>query len=107
MVTHLLAIQRSWWRNHRTLVVVDIDLDGTEELMFGAQDGKVYAWELSGSTVTGWPQDTGSAINGDIVVSNVDDNPDMEVIVANFGGTIQRFESDIHMRSIFMPFVHR
>ncbi len=49
-------------------LIIDVDLDGDNELIFGANDDKVYVIESDGTIATGWPQSvTGDAISGPAV----------------------------------------
>ena len=37
-------------------VVADINDDNQQEIILAAEDGKVYAWDISGKLIPDWPQ---------------------------------------------------
>ena len=46
-------------------VLVDLDGDGTLEVIVGSKDGLLHVWNYDGSPVAGWPQET----DGELIVT--------------------------------------
>jgi len=62
-------------------VISDIDADGSQEILGGGDDGRVYGWNADGSDVLGFPIGFEAPINAAIAVGDVDCDGDVDLIV--------------------------
>ncbi len=92
-----LPYQQNWavlngWNRSSSPVIADIDNDGQNEVVFGAQDGKLRAYEADGTlkwAVNAVPgvgpgcnaQSSPSSIDSSPAVADIDEDGKMEVIV--------------------------
>ena len=80
--------------------LVDLDADGTLEIMFGAHDSRV--WALHGTTgqpVAGWPQPVTDRVNSSVAAADVDGDGRAELFVGAGtddaeGGGLYSFQHD-------------
>ncbi|OGW79758.1 MAG: hypothetical protein A3G33_01775 [Omnitrophica bacterium RIFCSPLOWO2_12_FULL_44_17] len=78
--------------------VVDMDGDGSLEVVVGSYEGKVYAWKKDGSDVSGWPKDTGEEIVASPAVGDIDPNyPGLETVIATSAGAYPNFTAKIYV----------
>ncbi|HFE62901.1 MAG TPA: T9SS type A sorting domain-containing protein [Caldithrix sp.] len=63
-------------------VVIDLDNNGSKEVLATAADNKLYAWEKDGTVVTGFPY-TVSGVLASPAVGDVDGNGDMEIALTS------------------------
>lgn len=66
----------------------DLDNDADLEIVVGSLDGRVYAWHHDGTTVSGWPFVTGSAVQGSPAVTDLDGDGSAEVVFGSFDMSI-------------------
>jgi hypothetical protein len=75
------------WNQTSSPTIADVNGDGTNDVVFGAQDGIVRVVNQNGTSLPGWPQKTfmgGSsptAIDGSIAVADLDRNGQQELVV--------------------------
>jgi hypothetical protein len=67
------------------VAVFDLDLDGEEEILVGADDGKVYALNPDGSAVAGWPVTIGGTVRSGPALADVAGGPEYEVVMGTAG----------------------
>lgn len=72
----------------------DVDGDGTIEVVCGASNGRVWAWHVNGSVVTGFPVTLGSGITGSVALSDLDGAPGVEVVASAEQGDVYAFRGD-------------
>jgi len=58
--------------NYGTAAMADIDNDGVVEIVYGAFDGKLYAWNADGTDVPGFPFQTSGSITGSVAIGYMD-----------------------------------
>ncbi|MBC8374977.1 MAG: VCBS repeat-containing protein [FCB group bacterium] len=63
--------------------VVDLDGDGTNEVVVGGSDSLVHVFTLAGTELAGFPYATGNVIIGAPAVADIDNDGDLEVVVAS------------------------
>ncbi len=63
--------------------VVDIDGDGTNEVVVGGTDSLVHVFTLQGTELTGFPYATGNMIMGAPAVADIDADGDLEIVVTS------------------------
>jgi hypothetical protein len=69
--------------------LADLDGDGAKEILAGAEDGKLYAWHLSGAPVAGWPVQVSSArILATPAVADLDKDGKPDVVVPAADGKL-------------------
>ncbi|HTR97120.1 MAG TPA: C25 family cysteine peptidase [Candidatus Acidoferrales bacterium] len=58
--------------NYGTPALADLDGDGKPEIIYGGNDGNLYAWKSDGSNVPGFPFHTGGNITCSVAVGYLD-----------------------------------
>jgi hypothetical protein len=79
------------YRVHSTAAVADVDYDGEMEIVHGVDRNVqfgVYAWESDGSSVMGWPVETGHHVDGSPAVADVDNDSTFEVFVGSIDNMV-------------------
>jgi hypothetical protein len=69
------------WSQTSSPTIADVNGDGQNDVVFGADDGVVRVLNGNGANVPGWPQRAGVAIDGAISVADLDGDGAREVIV--------------------------
>jgi len=62
--------------------VGDIIGDGFLNIVFGSWDGQVFAYNIDGTLVEGWPVDVGASVYSAVALADVGDDDALEIIVA-------------------------
>jgi hypothetical protein len=62
--------------------------------MFGSRDGQIYAVDMDGIALDGWPIMLDGNIEGGIVFSDLDDNGSPEIITVTDAGSISVYHSN-------------
>jgi subtilisin family serine protease len=82
-------------------LIFDVDRDGSNELVFGSSDDKVYVIEANGSNSNGWPQ----SVVGDVItgpaVGNLDALGSYEVVAITKSGNLYAWNSQGDLLSGF------
>ena len=88
-----------------SVAVADIDLDGVAEIV-AAGGRRLHVWHADGSEMRGFPVDTPNAIRAHPVVTNVDQDPTLEVLATVSDGTAGVYAWDAEGRLVEgYPFV--
>ncbi|MEO5616942.1 MAG: S8 family serine peptidase, partial [Candidatus Eisenbacteria bacterium] len=73
----------------------DLDGDGTTEVVWGGDDGSVWAWRADGSRVEGFPRRAGTAgRNLRVALGNLDGRPGLEIVVTSNNYAVYGFRGD-------------
>lgn len=73
----------------------DLDGDGTNEIVCGDFQGKVWAWHANGSRVTGFPAPTNATgVGTGVALSDLDGLPGVEIVAATRDGEIHALTGD-------------
>jgi LruC domain-containing protein/uncharacterized repeat protein (TIGR01451 family) len=76
-------------------LLADIDGDGKKEILAGAEDGKLYAWQLNGALAAGWPvQVSGARILATPAVADLDKDGIADVVVPAADGKLYAFNAN-------------
>jgi subtilisin family serine protease len=62
-------------------VLVDLDGDGTLEIIVGSKDGLLHVWNHDGSPVAGWPQETDGELIATPSVGDLDADGSLEIVL--------------------------
>ena len=62
-------------------VIVDLDRDGTLEIIVGSRDGLLQVWNHDGSSVDGWPQETDGELVATPSVGDLDADGSFEIVL--------------------------
>jgi serine protease len=81
--------------------VVDIDGDGSMEIIFGAGDSLVHAFKADGTEVEGFPVLTGNKIEGTPAVGDVDADGDLEIVIGSKDDQVHLIQHDGSRESIY------
>ena len=73
-------------------VLGDIDGDRDLEIVVGSEDDKVYAWHHDGTSVTGWPETTGSIVYSSAALGDIDGDGDIEVVVGSYDDKVYAWD---------------
>ena len=76
---------------HASVLAVDLEGDGPQELIIGNLNGYLYCFDAYGRTK--WVRDTGTAIEGTAAAGDVNGDGQMELFVGNMAGTMFGFTS--------------
>lgn len=72
-----------------TPTAADIDGDSLQEILIGAMDKKIYAWNADGTIASGaWPSTTSWVFYAGITAANLDHQGNPEIIAANTDGDL-------------------
>lgn len=77
-------------------LAVDVDGDGGREIVVGCYDQHLYALELDGSLVPGWPETVEDAIANTIALAQLDGEGEREIVVGQIGETMFAFRIGPH-----------
>lgn len=74
--------------------VVDLDGDGTKEVVVGGTDSLVHVFTLDGTELAGFPYATGNWIIGAPAVADIDNDGDLEIVVTSRDRKIHVIQHD-------------
>jgi hypothetical protein len=75
------------WIEKAPVTVADINNDGNSEILVPTWNGKVYAWNSSGSFLPGFPIITDGKIKGRLALADLDHDGQMEIAAGVESGT--------------------
>jgi len=75
-------------------LIFDINGDGVNELIFGANDQKLYVIEPNGGNLSGWPVEVADDISGGAAVGDIDGDGAFEIVAAARNGDIHAWEAN-------------
>ena len=64
----------------------DIDADGFPDIVVGAWDGRVYAWDRHGKPLAGWPVTVGDQVISSAALVDLDGDNRLDVVVGSKDG---------------------
>jgi len=77
----------SGWDRSSSPTIADVNGDGTNDIVIGGEDGWLRVMHADGSNLTGWPQQTGTAIDSTPAVGDLFKNGQKEIVVG-LGSTL-------------------
>jgi hypothetical protein len=86
-----------------TPVVGDVDGDGRLEILLGAEDGQLYAWNDDGTPVAGFPIQTGGEIRGSAALGDVDGDGLVEAVVLSWDRQLYVWDLNSPARADRLP----
>lgn len=81
--------------NERSLsspILVDLDSDDVPEIVIGSGSGEVVAFHGTGEAVSGFPLSAGAAVNSTPFIHDLDDNGNLDMVVAAEDGFVYVWE---------------
>ncbi|MFH1777297.1 MAG: S8 family serine peptidase [Candidatus Omnitrophota bacterium] len=78
----------------QTVVVADINQDSQPEVIFSNRD-RLYVWDREGNLYSNqWPKNLGQIISAPPAVGNIDNDPELEIVIATYQGYLYVFNPD-------------
>jgi FG-GAP repeat protein len=72
-----------------------VDGDGVIEIVWGGDDGRVWAWHADGTALAGFPRAVGPpGRNVLVALADLDGRPGLEIVAAHAAGSIHAFRAD-------------
>ena len=68
------------WVEKAPVTIADIDNNGSNELLLPTFNGKIYAWNASGSLLPGFPINAGERIQRGIALGDLDQDGKLEIV---------------------------
>lgn len=75
-------------------LVLDIDADGSKEIVIGANDNNYYAIENNGSITPGWPKPVSGSPSGGAAAGDLDHNGTIEIVGMSRFGDVYAWSAD-------------
>ncbi len=75
-------------------VVVDLNNDGNEEIISADASGYIYALNVNGGDISGFPVETGANIRTSLAIGNMDNDPQLEIAAASYDHKITIIDND-------------
>jgi hypothetical protein len=69
-----------------------VNINGNLFVMFGSKDNNVFAVDMNGNSLPGWPIMLDGNIEGGIVFSDLDGNGSLNIVAATDAGTVSVFQ---------------
>ena len=77
-----------------------------DEIVIGSDDAHVYAFEVDGTMVEEWPNETVGSVRGAAIAMNMDDDPEAEVVAGDLDGRLY-FWGTATENKVYLPVVAR
>ncbi|MCP4166941.1 MAG: DUF11 domain-containing protein [Chloroflexi bacterium] len=91
----LISTENVTTRYFASPTVVDLDGDGTQEIIMGNQIGnQVEVYNSSGQMLANWPQAVGGNVKAAAATADLDANNDLEIIIGAADGHLYAFHHD-------------
>jgi len=74
-------------------VIIDLEDDGSREMIFGDHDGMLHVMQADGTPVAPFPVDTGANINVAIAAGNVDSDNIEDIVIGNDAGHLIAYDN--------------
>lgn len=74
--------------------IADIDGDGSKDIVFGTRSDNLYAYNLNGELLSGFPVDLISNVDSPPVIADIDGDGSLEILAGQDGGYIYALSSD-------------
>jgi len=109
-VTLDLNIEASMWQANFPLAtaviksgnaIVDLDGDGSKEIIFGAADSLLHAVQLDGSELDGFPVLLNHRIEASPAVGDIDADGDLEVVIGSWDSNVYVVQHDGSADTLF------
>ncbi len=76
------------------VALADLDQDGSDEVVVGSSNSLLYAWDGSGTLLSGFPVNVGGQIQSKAAVADLDGDGDQEILVAVKTGNLGIYHHD-------------
>lgn len=86
-----------------TPVVGDVDGDGRPEIILGAEDGQLYAWNHDGTQAAGFPIQTAGEVRGSAALGDIDGDGRVEVVMAGWDKNLYVWDLDGQAAAALLP----
>ncbi|MBL7148465.1 MAG: S8 family serine peptidase [Candidatus Cloacimonetes bacterium] len=73
-------------------VIVDLENDGSKEIIFGDQAGMIHVMQADGTPVSPFPIDTGATIAVAVAVGLVDNDDNEDIVIGNDAGHVIAYD---------------
>ncbi len=74
--------------------IVDLNQDGSNELIAVSEYHYLYVWKADGSLVPGWPQYVGDSVRSTPAIGDIDGDGNLEIVVGSDGGQLYAWHAD-------------
>jgi LruC domain-containing protein/uncharacterized repeat protein (TIGR01451 family) len=82
------------WTIRSTPIVADMDGNGSLEILIGSDDNHLHAWHRDGSTVAGWPQQTGGDLLASPALGDIDGDGKADIVIGSEDGMIYAWHTN-------------
>ena len=81
--------------------VVDLDGDGSKEIIFGGEDSLVHAVQTSSLELPGFPVEFGAGIHASPAIGDIDNDGDLEIVIGSLDYNLYVIQHDGSVESIY------
>jgi subtilisin family serine protease len=97
MVVELTLAQAGWplvlgSASSSSGVIIDLEDDGSKEIIFGDQAGMIHVMQEDGTPVSPFPIDTGATIGVAVAVGLVDSDDNEDIVIGNDAGHVIAYD---------------
>jgi hypothetical protein len=97
MVVELTLAQAGWplvlgSASSSSGVIIDLENDGSKEIIFGDQAGMIHVMQADGTPVSPFPIDTGATIAVAVAVGLVDNDDNKDIVIGNDVGHVIAYD---------------
>ena len=110
MITLDFSVEASMWQANFPVAtgivksgnaVVDLDGDGTNEIIFGADDSLLHALEADGTELAGFPVFLNKRLEATPAVGDIDNDGDLEIVIGGLDYNLYVVQHDGTFASIY------